>query len=80
MELTQEEIKWIKDRYAEESAVALTQMKNDKIEKAREKVGKKHEKQLKKLADEGKIEERKALIEQITQEANEAELSVLGTA
>lgn len=73
MELTQQEIKWIKERFTEESSFALAQMKNDKIEKAREKVGKKHEKQLKKFADEGKITERKALIEEMSKEADEAE-------
>lgn len=77
MELTQQEIQWIKNKFAEENAFALADIKNDKIEKVRENVAKKHEKQLKKLAEEGKTEERKALIEQITQEANEAELAVI---
>ena len=76
MELTQQEIQWIKNKFAE-NAFALADIKNDKIEKVRENVAKKHEKQLKKLAEEGKTEERKALIEQITQEANEAELAVI---
>lgn len=76
MELTQEEIEWIKEKFTEENSFTVVKEKNDKIEKAREKVGKKHEKQLKKLADEGKIEERKALIEEITQEANAAELAL----
>lgn len=74
MELTQQEIQWIKDKFAEENGLALAKINNDKIEKAREKVAKKHEKQLKKLAEEGKIEERRALIEEMTIEANEAEL------
>lgn len=74
MELNQKEIEWVKRMVAQEEAMELAVIKNNKIEKAREKVGKKHEKQLKKLAEEGKLEERKALIEQITQEANEAEI------
>lgn len=77
MELTQEEIKWIKNMVAQEEAMELAVIKNDKIEKAREKVAKKHEKQLKKLAEEGKIEERKALIEEMTIEANEAEQAAI---
>jgi len=76
MELTQQEIQWVKEKFAEESSLAIGKIQNDKIEKAREKVAKKHEKQLKKLTEEGKTDERKALIEQITQEANEAELAV----
>jgi len=76
MELTQQEIKWIKDRFAQEEALAVAVQKDAIIQSEREKVAKKHEKQLKKLAEEGKIEERKALIEQITQEANAAELAL----
>lgn len=76
MELTQQEIKWIKEKFTEESSFTVVKAKNDKIEKAREKVAKKHEKKLARLAEEGKIEERKALIEQMTQEANEAELAL----
>jgi len=76
MELTQQEIKWIKDRFAQEEALAVAVQKDAIIQSEREKVAKKHEKQLKKLAAEGKIEERKALIEQITQEANAAELAL----
>lgn len=74
MELTQKEIKWVKNMVAQEEAMELAVIKNDKIEKAREKVAKKHEKKLARLAEEGKIEERKALIEQMTQEADEAEI------
>lgn len=69
--LQQEEI--LKMMADERIAQDIASIKNDKIEKAREKVAKKHEKQLKKLAEEGKIEERKALIEEMTIEANEAE-------
>jgi len=76
MELTQKEIKWIKDRFAEEQAFAIADVKNKVIEKARENVAKKHEKELKKLAEEGKIEERKALIEVMVAEADEAERNI----
>lgn len=74
--LTQKEIEWVKKMVAQEEAVHLSIIENNKIDKAREKVAKKYEKQLKKFADEGKITERKALIEKITQEANEAELAL----
>lgn len=73
MDLTQKEIEWVRRMVSQEEARQLSMIQNDKIEKAREKVAKKYEKQLKKLADEGKIEERKALIELITQEAEIAE-------
>lgn len=79
MELTQQEIKWIKDRFAQEEALTIAVQKDAIIQSEREKVAKKHEKKLKKLADEGKIEERKALIEQITKEANEAEETILNS-
>ena len=76
MELNQKEIKWVKRMVAQEEEMETVMLKNDKIEKAREKVAKKHEKQLKKLADEGKIEERKALIEIMVAEADEAERNI----
>lgn len=70
----QEEIlKMIAD---ERIAQDIASIKNNKIEEAREEVAKKHEKELKKLAEEGKIEERKALIEIMVAEADEAELAV----
>jgi len=76
MELTNKEIQWVKRMVAQEEASELAVIKNDKIEKAREKVAKKHKNELKRLAEEGKIEERKALIEQMTEEANAAELAL----
>jgi len=76
--LTQKEIEWVKKMVAQEEAVHLSIIENNKIDKAREKVAKKYEKQLKKLADEGKIEERKVLIEQMSKEADEAERNVDG--
>lgn len=76
MELTQKEIQWVKDKYALEQAMLLASQKDKLIQEARKGIEKKYEKQLKKLAEEGKIEERKALIEQMTQEANEAELAL----
>lgn len=73
MELNQKEIEWVKRMVAQEEEMEIAMLKNDKAEKARERVAKKYEKELKKLADEGKIEERKALIEQMSKEADEAE-------
>jgi len=77
MELTQQEIKWVKNMVAEKESFKLASIKNNKIEKARFDVVKRHEIELKKLAEEGKIEERKALIEEMTIEANEAEQAAI---
>lgn len=74
--LTQKEIEWVKKMVAQEEAVHLSIIENNKIDKAREKVAKKYEKQLKKFADEGKITERKALIEEMSKEADEAERNI----
>jgi hypothetical protein len=77
MELTQEEIKWIKDRYAEENNMRVGIEKDKLIQQARETVAKRYEAQLALCTQEGRLEERKALIEQITQEANAAELAIV---
>lgn len=76
MELNKKEIEWVKKMVAQEEEMEIAMLKNDKAEKAREKVAKKYEKQLKKLADEGKITERKALIEEMSKEADEAEKNI----
>lgn len=78
MELTQEEIKWIKDKYAEETVMRIAVEKDKLIQQARESVALQYKEQLDLLARDGRIEERKALIEQMITEAYIAEQLVLG--
>jgi len=76
MELNKKEIEWVKKMVAQEEEMEIAMLKNDMVEKAREKVAKKYEKQLKELADEGKTEERKVLIEIMVREADESERNI----
>lgn len=75
MELTQEEIKWIKDRYAEENSLRIAVEKDKRIQQARENVAKKYESELMSLKDD--IEGRKIIIEKIALEADEAERNII---
>lgn len=76
MELTQEEIKWIKDRYAEENTMRIAMERDNRIQQAREEVAARYKPQLDLLAQEERFEERKALIEQMSKEADEAERNI----
>jgi len=76
MELTQKEIEWVKRMVAQEESLQLASIKNKQIEEARSLVAKKYEAQLLQLAEEGKVEERKALVEIMVAEADESELLI----
>ena len=77
MELTQEEIKWIKDRFAESKTWEIANSRNAQIEEARSLVAKKYEAKLNRLAEEEKFDERKALVEIMVKEADEAESKII---
>lgn len=76
MELTQEEIKWIKDRYAEENSMRIAMERDKRIQQAREEVAARYKPQLDLLAQEERFEERKALVEIMVAEADEAERNI----
>lgn len=77
MELTQEEIKWIKDRYAEENTMRIAMERDSRIQQAREEVAARYKPQLDLLAQEERFEERKALVEIMVAEADEAERNIV---
>lgn len=77
MELTQEEIQWVKDMVSLEKKAKIISQRDKVIKEERRKIEKKFKKQLEELAEEGKIEERKALIEIMVAEADQAEQEVL---
>ena len=52
MELTQEEIKWIKDRYAQEQAMFALSQRDKLVQKARKEVAARYKPQLDLLAQE----------------------------
>lgn len=76
MELTQEEIQWVKDMVSLEKKAKIISQRDKVIKEERRKIEKKFKKQLEELAEEGKIEERKALIEIMVAEADEAERNI----
>lgn len=73
MELTQQEIQWVKDRVAEEQALLLALAKDKQIEEARLAVAEQYQEQLKACKT---PEERAVVIETITTKANEAQALV----
>lgn len=77
MELTQEEIQWVKDMVEVDRNAKIIAQRDRIIKEERRKVEKKFKKQLEELALNGKIEERKALIEIMVAEADDAEQIVL---
>lgn len=77
MELTQQEIKWIKDRYAQEQAMFALSQRDKLVQKARKEVEERYKPQLDLLAQEERFEERKALVEIMVAEADDAEQIVL---
>lgn len=77
MELTQQEIEWIKAKYAEEQQMLLGISKDKRIQEAREAVAERYKAQLDLLAQEEKFEERKALVERMVLEADEAERQII---
>lgn len=77
MELTQQEIEWIKAKYAEEQQMILAISKDKRIQEAREAVAERYKAQLDLLAQEEKFEERKALVERMVLEADEAERQII---
>lgn len=76
MELTQEEIQWVKDMVEVDRNAKIIAQRDRIIKEERRKVEKKYKKQLEELALNGKIVERKALVEIMVAEADEAERNI----
>lgn len=76
MELTQEEIQWVKDMVEVDRNAKIIAQRDRIIKEERRKVEKKFKKQLEELALNDKIEERKALLEIMVAEADEAERNI----
>ena len=76
MELTQEEIQWVKDMVEVDRNAKIIAQRDRIVKEERRKVEKKFKKQLEELALNGKIEERKALLEIMVREADEAERNI----
>jgi len=76
MELTQEEIQFIKDLFEQKKRYDFISNRNRAVDEARANVAKRYEPELNRLAEEGKVEERKALVEIMVAEADEAERNV----
>ena len=76
MELTQEEIQFIKDLFEQKKRDDFISNRNRAVDEARANVAKRYEPELNRLAEEGKVEERKALVEIMVAEADEAERNV----
>jgi len=76
MELTQEEIQWVKDMVEVDRNAKIIAQRDRIVKEERRKVEKKFKKQLEELALNGKIKERKALVEIMVKEADEAERNI----